>query len=79
MKRWDVFFPITGIAHVSVDAETQQEAIDAALQSGKFTNESLDTWDVHRHVTTGNVYHGMLNHAYAQERGNMTTPGELEA
>ena len=67
MKRWDVYLPITGIAHVSVEAETQQEAIDAAFQSDEVTAESIDTWDVHRHVTRANVYHGMLNYAYAQE------------
>lgn len=58
MKRWDVYFPITGVAYVSVEAETQQEAIDAAIQSGEFTAESIHTFTVHRH--------------YAQERGNMT-------
>ena len=70
MKRYDVTVPFTGMLVVTVEAEGEKEAIDAALDvdsmkiEGKNGAEILEV-EVTRAVTKGNVFRGVLNEASA--------------
>ena len=64
-KRWAVTLPITGTIYVEVEAETEKEAINAALVSDYDSDEMQ--WEVHRHVVRGNVFYGMQCDAEAEE------------
>jgi hypothetical protein len=48
-----------GIAHVMVEAESEKEAIDKALDKASF--EDVDEWYNLRQVVEGNIFHGPLN------------------
>ena len=77
MKTYDVSVPITGYYVVSVDAESEEEAIEKAMalevrMNGGISspeNETLELveWSNHEVVTKGNVFYGMLNIAEATE------------
>jgi hypothetical protein len=66
MKTWGVSLPITGVAYVEVRADSEEEAIEAAMGGEYLDNESIQTWEAHRYVNRGNVVHGDLGEAEAQ-------------
>lgn len=53
MKTWNVAVPITGIAYVEVQADDEEAAIEAALNSNSLTIDAIETWEAHEHVTQG--------------------------
>ena len=57
MKTWSVTIPITGLAYLEVEAETEDEAIDIAMDS--VTIDEVETWEPIRHVNKGNVCYAM--------------------
>jgi hypothetical protein len=66
MPKYMVIAPITGIATKEVDASSEEEAIKTAFADD--TEFSIETWDVHKQVLTGNVFHGELDEVYAKEQ-----------
>ena len=66
MKTWNVAVPITGIAYVDVQADDEEAAIEAALNSNSLTIDAIETWEAHEHVTQGNFCYAMLNDAEAE-------------
>lgn len=70
MKRYMVEIPIAGIVSVEVDADSEESAIDRALQipfsveiDSRGAGLELDEIDVYREICTGNVLHVPLNRA----------------
>lgn len=53
MKTWTVTIPVGGHAVLSVEAETEQEAIDKAVDSVQLSD--LESWDILNPVSRGNV------------------------
>lgn len=70
LKRYDVTLPFSGMLVVTVEAEDEKGAIDAALDvdsmriDGKNGAEILEV-EVTRALTRGNVFRGVLNEASA--------------
>lgn len=58
MKRYTVVLPVSGKAVIDVMADSEEAAIDMALDS-PLTMDNLEEWDVHRHIVRGNVCHAM--------------------
>lgn len=56
-KTWSVTLPITGLAYLEVEAETEDEAIEMAL--GMVENNDIETWEAVRSITRGNVCYAM--------------------
>ena len=63
MPKWEVYLPITGIACVTVDADSEEGAIDAGLSSCR--RSMIKEWDVHRQIVRGKVFSGLMNDAEA--------------
>lgn len=53
MRTWGVTVPIAGHAYIVVEAETEDEAIDRALD--EVTTDHLDSWESLRQFNQGNV------------------------
>lgn len=68
MKRYSVSIPITGYVIVEIDAESEEAAIEAALDT-EITSDLIEEWETHRQVTRGNVCSAILNSAEAEEIG----------
>lgn len=65
MKEYDVCIPISGKIWVTVEAETQQEAIEKALSSEQICRDNLEEWEAHTKIVQGNIFYGMQNEAFA--------------
>jgi hypothetical protein len=57
VKEYEISVPV--IAHVTVEAESEQEAIQKALDTAG--PNDVDAWYNHRTVVVGNSFHGPLN------------------
>lgn len=68
-RTYGVTVPIVGKAYIEVDAASEEDAIDAALEA--VTIEHLEEWESHRVVVQGNVFYGMQNHAEATDLGDV--------
>lgn len=66
MKKYNVRIPVTGVVDVEVDAENEEEAIEAALQK-EISNKDLTEWETCREVVQGNVFCGHTNSIEATE------------
>lgn len=66
-RNWTVSLPVTGIAYVEVVADSEEEAINKALD--EVSVEHLETWSAVRQIVTGNVFRGELNEAEAEDLG----------
>ena len=70
MKEWAVTLPISGTAYVMVNAETEDEAIDKALEI--VTNDDIESWEAHRNIVEGNVVYAQRPwHAEARDEGEV--------
>jgi hypothetical protein len=67
MASYEVCIPITGIIWVTVEAENEKAAIDAALSSEDLVRDNIEEWEAHKEICTGNVLHASVNAAYAVE------------
>ena len=67
MATFNVCLPITGIIWVTVEAEDEEGAIEAALHSEALNNDNIEEWEAHRRICTGNILHAQMNEAYAVE------------
>jgi hypothetical protein len=64
-KIYQVSVPITGIAFIQVAADSEEEAIEAAI--GEITIDNIEEWSGHEHIVAGNIFYGMQNEAEAIE------------
>jgi hypothetical protein len=62
MKQYLVRLPITGVVEVYVEAESEDDAIDNALETD-ITIDDIVEWDICRQIVQGNVFHGRMNAA----------------
>jgi hypothetical protein len=53
MKSWSVTLPIAGHAYLTVEAETEEEAIEQALN--EVTIDHIETWEAVERFNQGNV------------------------
>ncbi len=66
MKTYGVTLPITGTVYVEVEAESEDDAIEKALES-EVDSDDIESWETHRKIVQGNVFYGGQNEADAQE------------
>lgn len=64
-KEYEVCVPITGVIWVTVEAESEKEAIQAAFGSAELTLDNVEEWEAHKEICSGNVLHASQNTAYA--------------
>lgn len=55
MPLYDVTVPIAGYAVVRVRANSEQEAVDAAINSDQLTTDAIEEWDGYTRLVEGNV------------------------
>lgn len=65
-KEWSVQVPITGFVLVIVEAETEEEAVQKALEV-YVTKADIEKWATCEQIVTGNVFNGVINKASAAE------------
>jgi hypothetical protein len=63
---YGVTLPINGKLYVEVEANSEEEAIEAALCSQDSTLDKVEDWGALRIVCQGNFFHGCCNEAYAE-------------
>lgn len=66
-KKYGVTLPVTGLIYVEVEADDEKSAIEAALGADGLTNSMIEEWEAHREVNRGNVWHGPIGEASAEE------------
>lgn len=66
MATYSVKVPITGYLYVDVEAESEKEAIAAALEADTKLQD-VEEWSVHEHITQGHFFYGLLNSANASK------------
>lgn len=57
MKTWEVTLPVTGIARMVVEAETEEQAIQEAMMD--MTIDDLEEWEPVEKISEGNVLYAM--------------------
>lgn len=67
MKTYNVCVPITGTIWVTVEAEDEKSAIEAAMDSEDLTLANIEQWSAHKQICQGNVLYAEQNEAYAEE------------
>ena len=55
MKTYVVTVPMAGHLVIEVEAESEEAAIDAALESEDLTLDRLEDWQAMRQFNTGNI------------------------
>lgn len=64
-KNYDVCLPISGTIIVTVDADSEEEAIQNALDSDDLIIDNIESWTAHEHIVQGNIFYGERNDAEA--------------
>lgn len=64
MKTYEVTLPIAGIAFMTVQANSEEEAIDIAL--GEVSQDDIEEWEAYRKISSGNVLYIRQNEASAE-------------
>ena len=65
-KNYDVALPITGVIVVTVEADSEEDAIEKALGSDQLETENIESWEAHEIICQGNVLYAEQNEAEAQ-------------
>ncbi len=65
MPKYGVTLPVNGSVYVEVDANSEDEAIEKALQSD-VTNDDIQEWSTYDELVHGNVFCGSDSHASAE-------------
>ncbi len=65
MKTYEVNLPVTGVAYVRVEAESEAEAIKRAIDICEM--DDIESWNAINKVCRGNVCYAELNEASAEE------------
>lgn len=63
MKRYMVKVPIVAVCYVEVEAESEEEAIDMALNSEECNLENVEEWEAFEKIVEGNFVHTYHNEA----------------
>lgn len=63
-KEWEVTLPAIGVVYVTVQAETEEEAIETALRS--YEPSDLEHWEAVSAVVRGNVCYASPSRASAE-------------
>lgn len=66
MPTYNVTLPITGIICTTVEANSEEEAIEKALNS-ELSTDDIQEWNAHKQIVQGNVFHGVCNDAEASQ------------
>lgn len=66
--EYDVCIPFTGIIWLTVEAESEKDAIEKAFESDDLKLTNAEEWEAHKEICTGNVLHASTNTAYAIRR-----------
>ena len=64
-SEYEVCVPFTGIIWVTVEAENEADAINAAFESDQLKLDNVEEWEAHKEICSGNVLHASHNEAYA--------------
>lgn len=67
MKTYSVAIPVTGVLYVTVDADSEEDAIEKSKHIEYDKKEHDFEWERVSHICEGNVFCGMLNSIEAQE------------
>lgn len=66
MKEYLVSIPITGVAVITVQAESEEEAIAIGLDNVSINH--VEDWSPVEKIVGGNVFYGVQNEASAEEQ-----------
>lgn len=55
MTIYVVAVPVTGVIYKEVCADSEEEAVETALNELDYELEDIEEWEIHRHVVKGNV------------------------
>ena len=61
MKTYTIAVPITGVIYVDVKANSEEDALEAALESEDLSLDKCEEWEAHEHIVRGNVFYGHQN------------------
>lgn len=61
MKEYEVSVPVLGVAHLTVNADSPEEALREAVDIAG--PDDVDEWVAHDALVEGNFFHGRLNRA----------------
>lgn len=71
MKKYNVKVPFCGAVFVEIEARSQDEACEKALENGDALNAAFDARDFEfeylEHVSEGHVFYGPYNDIEAEE------------
>ena len=67
LKMYYVQLPVVGIIGFEIEAESEEDAIEKALNSDQITSDNFEEWDVVESVCKGNVCYAPLFDAEAEE------------
>ena len=67
MKTYSVILPITGVAYLEIEAETEAEALEKAFDN--VTLKDVEEWEAHKRIVSGNVLHASQNEYEVTEMG----------
>lgn len=65
MKTYEVTLPIAGIAYITVQAESEEDAIAKAME--EVSRDDIEEWEAFERIVSGNVLHAPINDAEAVE------------
>ena len=60
-KYYDVSLPITGVIIVTVEADSEDEAVQKAFESDQLVLDNIESWSPHEKIVEGNIFHGERN------------------
>ena len=65
MATWTVIVPMCGSVTVEVEADTEEEAINKAFDNASIDDYPSSSYEFHRKIVSGNVFHGEINEVEA--------------
>ena len=65
MTKYEVTLPIAGVAYLTVEAESEDEAIQKAMEIVQM--DDIAEWEALHKIASGSVLHTSHNEAYAEE------------
>lgn len=74
MKTYNVTIPVSMTLTFTVEAESEEQAVDKAFEagvclkaSGEECSPEIAEWEMHEHITQGNVFYGVQNSIEIEE------------
>jgi hypothetical protein len=66
MATYAISMPITGFIYKEVEADSEEQAKEKFHQL-ELKTDDIEDWEIHNHVTQGNMFYGMLNDVDIEE------------